>query len=182
MIGPFLEFADYKRFMERREEFKDIPSPVVPSLKVFGYSFLYLGVFVVGDMFFPIETCWSQQYLTFSFPYRVFYYWIALIIKRFFYYSPFTLIDAGIIACGFGYNGTTDEKGKPVARWDRIVGMYVYNIEIMKTPLIGMRDWNHNVYIWIKHYIAGRLVGPGQKMGLKQTMIVFFTMSYWHGF
>ena len=182
LIGPFLEFSDYKRFIERTGEFKSIPSPIVPSLIFFGYSFLYLGVFVVGDMFFPIETCWSMKYYEFSFPYKVFYYWIALIIKRFFYYSPFTLADAGLVACGFGYNGTILEKDKPVDKWDRSVGMYVYNIETMKTPLIGMRDWNHMVHIWIKHYIAGRLVEPGQKMGLKQTMIVFFTMSYWHGF
>lgn len=183
LIGPFFEFSDFKRFIERSEEFKSFPSPVVPSLIVLGRSFVWLGVFVVGDMFFPIETCWSMKYYEFSFPYRVFYYWIALIIKRFFYYSPFTLVDAGAVSCGFGYNGTTEEKDKPpVAKWDRIVGMYVYNIETMKTPLIGMRDWNHMVHIWIKHYISGRLVGPGQKMGLKETMLVFFTMSYWHGF
>lgn len=35
IAGPFFEFADYKRFIEKKERFADIPNPILPSLKRF---------------------------------------------------------------------------------------------------------------------------------------------------
>lgn len=32
-LGVFFEFSDYKRFIERTNEYKDVPSPIIPSLK-----------------------------------------------------------------------------------------------------------------------------------------------------
>ncbi len=32
-LGVFFEFSDYKRFIERTHEYKDVPSPIIPSLK-----------------------------------------------------------------------------------------------------------------------------------------------------
>ena len=35
IIGPFFEFSDYKRYIEREGHYKNIPSTIIPSLKKF---------------------------------------------------------------------------------------------------------------------------------------------------
>ena len=35
-LGVFFEFSDYKRWVERSHEYKDVPSTVIPSLMWFG--------------------------------------------------------------------------------------------------------------------------------------------------
>ena len=111
-LGVFFEFSDYKRFIERTDEYKDIPSPLIPSLMWLATGFGCLGVYIVGDIYFPMTTCWSQQFLEFTFPYRIFYYFVALTFKRYFYYSPFCMTTGAIVASGLGYNGVKKVKEK----------------------------------------------------------------------
>jgi len=35
-LGIFFEFADYKKFIERTHEYKSVPSPIWPTLELFG--------------------------------------------------------------------------------------------------------------------------------------------------
>ena len=104
-LGVFFEYSDYKRFIERTHEYEKVPSPILPSLKTLGMSVSCLVTFVVANNFFPMDTCWSDEYLTYSFPYRIFYYHVAMTFKRFFYYGPFCATTGGIQSSGLGYNG-----------------------------------------------------------------------------
>ena len=45
-LGIFFEFSDYKRFIEKTEEYKNIPNPILASLKLMAQGFLCLGVWL----------------------------------------------------------------------------------------------------------------------------------------
>jgi hypothetical protein len=47
VLGVFFEFADYKRFIERTNEYKDVPSPILVSLTTLGKAIAFTGFFVV---------------------------------------------------------------------------------------------------------------------------------------
>ena len=70
---------------------------------------IFLIIFVIGNSYYPLTTCWSEKYLEFSFLYRVFYYMVSFTFKRAFYYSPFSATTGAIIASGLGYNGVKKE-------------------------------------------------------------------------
>ena len=143
-LGVFFEYADYKRFIEKTHEYKDVPSPVLPSLKLFAQVALFLTIFVIGNAHYPLETCWSEKYLEFSFPYRVFYYCTAFSIKRTFYYAPFLSTTAAIVASGLGYNGPTKSTdGKVSHKWDKIIGVYWVENELLTSPVLAFRYWNY---------------------------------------
>jgi len=47
VLGVFFEFSDYKRFIERTNEYKDVPSPILVSLTTLGKAIAFTGFFVV---------------------------------------------------------------------------------------------------------------------------------------
>lgn len=144
-LGVFFEFSDYKRWIERTHEYKNVPSPIWPSLYELGKGVLCLVVFVASNEFFWMDYCWSDEFLNHSWPYRILYYHIAMTGKRFFYYGPFCSTTGAIIASGLGYNGVKkDEKtGKETHLFDKIVGIYIYEVETIRSPIEGFKYWNY---------------------------------------
>jgi hypothetical protein len=51
-IGVFFEFSDYKRFIERTEEYKNVPSPIKASLVTLGRAITFSVLYVVGSRWF----------------------------------------------------------------------------------------------------------------------------------
>lgn len=144
-LGVFFEYSDYQRFIKRQGEYKQIESPILPSLKTLLFAIFCTGIFIGASPYFNINTCYSGEFAEWTFPYRVVYYMLAMTFKRFFYYGPFLFTTGAIQASGLGYNG----EGK----WDKIMGVYVWNCET-ETSVIGMlRWWNHQVHLWLKFYI-----------------------------
>ena len=45
-VGVFFEFSDYKRFIERTAEYKNVPSPILASLKTLLIGLICLGLFI----------------------------------------------------------------------------------------------------------------------------------------
>ena len=48
-LGVFFEYTDYKRFIEKTHEYKDIPNPIMPSLKLFGKMVCYVSIFILSS-------------------------------------------------------------------------------------------------------------------------------------
>jgi lysophospholipid acyltransferase len=178
-LGVFFEYSDYKKFIERSHEYVDVPSPILPSLCWLFQGFLWMVIFLVGSKYYYLPECWGDAYVTWPLWYRIFFYHVAMTFKRFFYYGPFSITTGAIIASGFGYNG----KGKDQAdKWNKVVQIYVFDIECGKSPNELLRYWNHQVHLWLKYYIGGRIVPKDKRPTFAQNMIVFMVSAFWHGF
>jgi hypothetical protein len=134
-LGVFFEFSDYKRFIERSKEYEKIDSPIIPSLKSLGKAIICTAVFVILSQYFWIEYIFTIDYSSHSFIYKVFYYHLAMSVKRAFYYGPFNFTTGAIQATGLGWNGN--------GKWDKIIGVYVYEIETAESVTVMLRAWNH---------------------------------------
>ena len=56
LIGPPLEYNDYKDFMENRDVYANIPSVLKATGKVALEVVLYLTLYMVGDIFVPLSS------------------------------------------------------------------------------------------------------------------------------
>lgn len=155
-----------------------MPSPIVPSLIWFAKGIFTLAVYTVVGPIMSVETCFTKEFFDFMFAYRIFFYYIAMSVKRFFYYTPFCMTTGSMIASGLGYNGM--EKGEH--KWDKIVGVYIWEVESASSPMEMFKYWNHQVHLWLKFYIMARLVTPGKRPGMFENMATFIVSAFWHGF
>jgi len=138
-LGVFFEFSDYKKWIERSHEYKDIPSPIFASLIWLVKGVFCLALYTVASPYFNVESCWGDKYTDDSWLYRVFYYYVAMTVKRFFYYNAFSMSCGAIVASGLGYNGVKEGEHS----WDKIVSCYIWEIETAASPIEMLRCWNH---------------------------------------
>jgi hypothetical protein len=134
-LGVFFEFSDYIRYIEGTKEYKNSPSPILPSLKSLATAILCTGFFIVVSNYFWVEYIFAPDYASHSFIYKVYYYYVAMTIKRFFYYGPFMFTTGAIQATGLGYNGN--------GKWDKVVGADIVGVETADSVMVMLRAWNH---------------------------------------
>ena len=92
-----------------------MPSPILPSLGWLLQGLLCMVLFIVGQQYFYLPDCWGDKFETWSFPYRVVFYFIAMSVKRLFFYGPFSITTGCVIASGLGYNGKSKDGAD---QWD----------------------------------------------------------------
>ena len=177
-LGIFFEFSDYKRFIERSDEYKNVPSPILQSLKWLVLGIFCLVFFMIASPYFDVEMCYAPEYMEYSVAYRVFYFYMAMNIRRFYYYNPFCMSTGAVIASGFGYNGR--DKGDD--KWDKVISVFIWELETSSSAIEMLRYWNHQVHLWLKFYVMGRLVKPGQRPGAFANAMTFLVSAFWHGF
>ena len=179
-LGVFFEYSDYKRWVERSHEYKNVPCPILPSLKWLLVSLSCLALYSVVSPTFNIEACYvaDGDYASWPFWYRIVYYFISMSVKRFFYYNPFCSTTGAIIASGLGYNGMVNGAHN----WNKIVGVYIWELETSSSPIEMLRYWNHQIHLWLKFYIMARLTPPGKRPGMFENMVTFLVSAFWHGF
>ena len=94
-----------------------------------------MGVFILISQYFWIEMCFTPEFAEMNFIKRVLYYCISMSGKRFFYYGPFSFATGACQSTGLGWNGN--------GKWDKIVGVYVWDIETADSVMVMLRAWNH---------------------------------------
>lgn len=139
-----------------------------------------LGTNLVLGKYFWIQYCGTEEFTTYSFPYKVMYYFIAMTSQRFQYYTAWCITDGSIIASGLGYNGEDPKTKKPL--FDRIYSINIADVELGLSPNLMIQSWNHMIHIWLKHYVYNRTLVPGKRPGLRNSMAVFIVSAFWHGF
>lgn len=150
MVGPYIEFIDYKNWIELCGRYKNLPvgnlCTIIPALTRMAHGFLVMGVYLGISIGLGVDIYWagSKEFLTYkTILHRIGFSWIAMTGQKFMYYSPWCLSDASMIACGLAYNGT--EKGQH--KWDHIVNVYILELEVYSSSCIQMMAfWNHTIH------------------------------------
>ena len=89
-LGVFFEYRDFKCWAESREEYENVPSPIIPSLKWFFFALLTVAIFSVGSAYFPVKNNWDESFIeSSSVAWRIFYPALSWGFQRYFYYTAF---------------------------------------------------------------------------------------------
>lgn len=172
------------------KEYKKVPNPILPSLKYMVYALLCLATFSLSSSFLPASYVWSEEFTSHSFVYRLAYTFVSWMGQRQFYYIAFMFETSDIIASGLGYNGRKLVEGvskdSPVKggdhRWDKIIGVYIYEVETATNCNSLLRAWNYRVHIWLKHYVSERLTAKDERPTTWHYLATYMISAFWHGF
>jgi len=127
-----------------------------------------------------MDHCFTPEFADHPFWYKMVYFFCAMSLKRAFYYGPFKMSSAATAACGLNYNGIDKKTGEH--KWDKIVSVFIMEVETATSTMEMLRGWNYQVHVWLKYYVQARMVKPGQRAGTKESMSTFIVSAFWHGF
>lgn len=105
IAGPFYEYGDYLRYIKLEEEYKSIPSTVLPALQRFVTAFFFIGTGAVLGNYFDDEYILNESFGNQAFLFKVLYLFMYLKARMHTYYAAFVLMESACISSGFSYNG-----------------------------------------------------------------------------
>lgn len=88
-LGVFFEYRDYIHWAEKTSHYKNVPSPVLPSLWLMLEGLISMVLFLIGDAHYPVSYCYTDEFGEWNLAYKLFYAHVAWQFKRLFYYMAF---------------------------------------------------------------------------------------------
>ncbi|KAI8051194.1 MBOAT, membrane-bound O-acyltransferase family-domain-containing protein [Syncephalis plumigaleata] len=184
LVGPALEFMDYRNFCTM-EVFKTkdnkihCPSGLKASLECILQSVTAAGVLLVFGSTFSITYCLDKQYRQASFLYKFFYLQLASVVARMKYYFVWKISEGTCILSGLAFNGY-NAHGQ--AQWNRVINIRIMDYELAESPRTALDSWNIGTNRWLRNYVYLRLASPDKKSTLMATVATFAASAIWHGF
>lgn len=191
ICGPFIEFRDFRNFINLKEEYKNIPSTIIPSLKrllhAIIFSVIYFALKSYGDVEKIIDI--ENQY---SILQKAFYF-ICGTAHQFKYVGGFCFAEAAVIASGFSYNGEKEENSTIKShdndeedhdKWGKVRCISYFKLASVYNPTNFFHYWNISVHTFLKRYVYSRLLPPNPDFAQRQyaSSRTFFVSALWHGF
>lgn len=114
VIGPSFEFKDWNDFLDLKEPYNSMPlySNFAPAFSRICQGLLFIGFSPLISIYFPMNDIISPEFANFNYFYRILHLWMAVQQTWWTYFVGFCLIEANLIACGFGYQKLTSEPAK----------------------------------------------------------------------
>lgn len=177
--GPFFEFADFRRFVNREGQYENPPLDLVKATLTFLYGFVCFGGIVVTGMVSNTDILVSKDFAELNWFMQMFHCTIVLENMKFAGYSLWFFADGVNILSGFSYNGK-DKDGSN--KYDINHGINYLGCELATTPRDLINNWNYQTTNWLKYYIYVRIEdGKKENRGLA-ALVTFGTSAFWHGF
>lgn len=108
--GPYIEFNDFKKFIELKDEYEIIPSSLALAIKKFIFGFCCLVIFYAVNPYNKVENLIDYEN-KYSFLQKILFYLLGFFyVVR--YFGGFSLIEIGCISCGFSYGKESYEMLK----------------------------------------------------------------------
>ena len=193
IIGPSIEFADFRNFINQSNEYADIPfNKVVAHVgKRLCYWIVYTVIYLVGTANFPIKFLYSEEFGNKNILYKYVYIYMAGNILRSRFYTGWTLSH-----CAMSMSGITYGKKGSEEHFNKAICFDYYGVEIEPNPKKKITKWNITVHLWLKYSVFLRLKNVTE-FGLflksihkslefiakiNPELITFMISAFWHGF
>lgn len=110
VIGPSFEFKDWDNFMNLRGDYAKLRpfSNYLPAVARFGHGIGCVGIGIGLTVVFDPQYMLTNEFSTSHIAYRHGYMIFSMYSVQFTYYAGFKFVEAGLIACGFGYSRTPE--------------------------------------------------------------------------
>jgi len=194
-LGPFIEFSDFKNFIEKKEEYTKISfvkTMYASFSRLFTFLF-FLGIFTLLKPYSNIEILLNPESTIQT---KLIAYFLGVIYEMRYIYG-FCLIEIGILASGFFY---VDEEQKKIERekekdnqvlavkddeiYDKGRCIKIKQLFLIFAPTDFFKYWNVSVHLFFKRYVFSRMLSPKSTAKDKAyaSQVVFFISALWHGF
>lgn len=170
IIGPPLEFNDFKKFMEFQEVYSVAPKVLCITFKTIGETILCGALHILGDLFVPIGELRTMQFYDSSWLYVFAYSTASVYLVRCKYYFGWKLSMSAVHASGVSFDGKGFERINTVKPWIFETSIHVRD---------KINNWNISVQEWLRKSIYNR--SNIKNKSLNQ-LYVFVVSAFWHGF
>ncbi|OAG39606.1 hypothetical protein AYO21_06250 [Fonsecaea monophora] len=193
--GPAFEYADYRRWLDGSiydstpgskatapptKGKRRIPHSTVPAVRKAIGGLIWIGAYLQFSQWYNVPFFLSDEYMKYSFPYRVWLLHMLGFASRTKYYGVWSLTEGACIMAGISYNGIDEKTGQ--AKWDHLENVNPWGIETAQNSRAYLDSWNKNTNKWLRNYIYLRVTPKGKKPGFRATLATFLTSALWHGF
>ncbi|KAJ3217322.1 lysophospholipid acyltransferase [Dinochytrium kinnereticum] len=181
LVGPAVEFSDYRRFTRGEAPFDKAPSSGIPSMKT-----LFLGILCFG-LHMSFVDSWSHRFaaseafLERPFLNRLLYLQVAGLIMRCKYYGAWKVSEGVCILAGIGYKGR-DPNNPNVHEFNRCENVNILVLETSQSPRGFIGHWNMLTNQWLRNCVYNRLVHIGKQKPAVASLITWGASALWHGF
>ena len=194
VIGPSFEFSDFKNFINKEKEYKDIPffKAFLAAINEFFNAIILIVIFLIGSRYFEPYWMATDDFGAKGWLYKIFYISATMTTYSCKYYIAWKFTECGTVMSGLGYNPTKaivtseDKSTKTevtIHNFDKIFSIKIYAIEVLPNPKDKIRNWNYSVHMWLKFNVFFRLIQTGNETLIKYASILtFMTSAIWHGF
>lgn len=100
------------------------------------------GTVLLGNKF-DINFIATEEFGSFSYVYKFFYFNIAVTIMRFKYYGGWCLAQGGLVSTGLTYNGIDKKTNKHA--YNRIENCHPLKVELTHEIKVKVDNWNMSV-------------------------------------
>jgi lysophospholipid acyltransferase len=196
MAGPAFDYVDYKRWLETTmfevppgtdpskrpptHKKRKIPRSGIPAARKTIIGLFWILLFLKFSSWYYPELLTGEEYLRYSFPYRVWILHMLGVTTRLKFYGAWALTEGACILSGLGFKGLDPTTGK--VSWDRLQNVNPWGVETAQNARAFLGNWNINTNNWLRNYIYLRVTPRGKKPGFRASMATFVTSALWHGF
>lgn len=187
MTGPQFTFRRYQDFVTlklfKKPKSDEIPKEMPPIavgyiLRCVGIAVLYLGLNVVGDMYFPADLIIDPSFVTkHGFWYRMFYITVCMKFILWRYLGVWLLAEGSCVLAGIGFREYSSDGS---LSWNGLSNVNPYLYETTPTLNGIIESFNINTNDWTKRYIFKRLIFLNNKTISSFGALLF--LAIWHGF
>lgn len=170
LIGPPIEFNDYKDFMEQRDIYAAIPSVLKRTAITFFEVVLFASLYVIGDIYAPLGLLKTHQFYEQSTLSIFWYATLSVYLLRCKYYFGWKMSMCAVHASGVSFDGKAFNRVNTINPW-------IFETSIHVRDKVG--SWNISVQEWLRKCIYQR--SPIKSRMLNQ-LYVFIVSAFWHGF
>ncbi|RYP67379.1 hypothetical protein DL771_007270 [Monosporascus sp. 5C6A] len=196
MVGPAFDYNEYRGWIDTTmfdvpasvdptkkpptRKKRKIPRSATPAMWKMASGLVYIGLFLKLSSWYGPEAFFSDRYLSYSFPRRVFTLHMVGFTTRFKYYGVWSLSEGSCILAGLGYNGVDPVTGK--VSWNRLQNINPWGVEAAQNSRAYLENWNMNTNKWLRYYIYLRVTPRNKRPGFRASLATFVTSAFWHGF
>jgi lysophospholipid acyltransferase len=196
MAGPAFDYVDYRRWLETTmfevpagtdpskkpptRKKRKIPRSGTPAAWKAAAGLFWILVFLKFSGWYYPEFLTGNEYMNYSFLYRVWILHMLNLTQRLKYYGVWALTEGACILSGLGFNGVDPATGK--VSWNRLQNVNPWGVETAQNTRAYLGNWNINTNNWLRNYIYLRVTPRGKKPGFRASMATFVTSAFWHGF
>jgi lysophospholipid acyltransferase len=187
IMGPFFEFSDFRDFINREGDYKNIP--VLKAIKEGGFrllggfffAILYLIVKPFSSVNFYFENSGSKY-----FPNCLIY--LSFLFQKFKYYTGFLFTESICLVSGISYQKEfLKDEHKEINNFNKVNSINIKVTESTVKLSKFFQNWNISIHHWLKKYVHFRIYEKTEdyKDRAKSTrakIITFMISGLWHGF
>lgn len=135
IIGPSIEYMDFKRYIYLEKEYQAIPigKVALQTAKQLFLWFLYSAMYLVGNSFMPVIETTTEEFYNTGILYKIYHLYVCCFFVRCKYYCGWTLGHTSMVFSGITYNKKiiSKENGKEeeVESYDKAVCFDFWGVE-----------------------------------------------------